>query len=126
MTDIWSAATFIWSAATCRRFGFEWTNKYALHEQIMTNDKSRTIEIQSSEKSEHSRSHFLRSATGVFRLPWLESLCRADASVTAPPQRFAFIYTPNGYNQQTFLPETSALEPLANYLECGDLSPLWI
>lgn len=41
--------------------------------------------------------------------------------MSAPPQRFAFIYTPNGYNQQTFVPKTTganweltpALEPLA-------------
>jgi hypothetical protein len=88
----------------------------------MTNDKSRPIEIQSGDKPEHSRRHFLRSATGMFGLPWLESLCRADATLAAPPKRFAFIYTPNGYNQATFLPENTgrdwnlspALEPLAD------------
>jgi hypothetical protein len=91
----------------------------------MTNDKSRPIEIQSSDKSEHSRRHFLRSATGVLALPWLESLCRADVTAGSPPKRFAFMYTPNGYNQQTFLPETTgrdwvlppALEPLASLRE---------
>lgn len=71
------------------------------------------------------RRTFLRSATGVIALPWLESLRRAEASVAAPPKRFAFIYTPNGYNQATFLPAMTgrdcelppALEPLANSRE---------
>lgn len=72
-----------------------------------------------------SRRHFLR-ATGVsFALPFLPSLgWRAFAQATAPaksPPRFAFIYTPNGYNQKTFVPTatgadwelTPALAPLA-------------
>jgi hypothetical protein len=70
------------------------------------------------------RSHrraFLRSAAGWLALPWLESLCRAEQKADSPPRRFAFIYTPNGYNQETFLPRTTgpgwdlppALEPLA-------------
>ena len=68
------------------------------------------------------RRRFLRSATGLLALPWLESLCRADGSPVSPPNRFAFIYTPNGYNQETFLPQMTgrdwdlppALEPLTN------------
>ncbi len=72
-----------------------------------------------------SRRHFLR-ATGVsLALPFLPSLgWRAFAQATAPaksPPRFAFIYTPNGYNQKTFVPTatgadwelTPALAPLA-------------
>lgn len=68
------------------------------------------------------RRRFLRSATGLLALPWFESLCRADGSPVSPPNRFAFIYTPNGYNQETFLPQMTgrdwdlppALEPLTN------------
>jgi len=72
-----------------------------------------------------SRRTFLRSAAGVLALPWLESLCRADVIADSLPKRFAFIYTPNGYNQHTFLPKTTgpdwelptALEPLADLRE---------
>lgn len=71
-----------------------------------------------------ARRTVLKGLGATLALPWLESLCRADASVT-PPKRFAFIYTPNGYNQATFLPETTghnwnlppALEPLAKLRE---------
>jgi hypothetical protein len=53
------------------------------------------------------RRHFLRSAAGgVLALPWLESLARGSEASTELPQRYAFIYTPNGYNQQTFLPSS--------------------
>lgn len=66
-----------------------------------------------------SRRHFLRGAGVTLGLPFLESLAGA---VPAPqPKRFAFIYTPNGYNQAAFLPKTPGvnweltptLEPLA-------------
>ena len=51
------------------------------------------------------RRRFLRSAAGgVLALPWLDSLAAGSDTNAALPQRFAFIYTPNGYNQQTFLP----------------------
>ena len=51
------------------------------------------------------RRRFLRSAVGgVLALPWLDSLAAGSDTNAALPQRFAFIYTPNGYNQQTFLP----------------------
>ncbi|MCB1077495.1 MAG: DUF1552 domain-containing protein [Verrucomicrobiae bacterium] len=71
------------------------------------------------------RRHFLRASGVSMALPLLESLgFRAFASEpkpAAPPLRFGFIYTPNGYNQETFLPATTgraweltpALEPLA-------------
>ncbi len=53
------------------------------------------------------RRHLLRSAAGgVLALPWLESLARGSESGTELPQRYAFIYTPNGYNQETFLPSS--------------------
>ena len=57
------------------------------------------------------RRHFLRTAFGgVIALPWLESLAwSADANSNAPT-RFAFIYTPNGYNQATFLPKQQGLD----------------
>ena len=41
-----------------------------------------------------TRRHFLRAAGVALGLPHFESL--AKAAPTAP-QRFAFIYTPNGY-----------------------------
>jgi hypothetical protein len=68
------------------------------------------------------RRHFLRSAAGVwFALPWLESLARGAESSTWLPQRYAFIYTPNGYNQDTFLPQSEgaswALAPALKPLE---------
>jgi hypothetical protein len=51
------------------------------------------------------RRKFLRSAAGgMLALPWLDSLAAQGSEHTKPPQRFAFIYTPNGYNQETFLP----------------------
>lgn len=56
------------------------------------------------------RRHFLRSsAGGLLALPWLESLARGAESGTSSPQRFAFIYTPNGYNQNTFLPQNEGV-----------------
>ncbi len=55
------------------------------------------------------RRRFLRTATGsFFAIPFLESLSRG-ANVSADPMRFAFIYTPNGYNQHTFLPPAQGL-----------------
>ncbi len=68
------------------------------------------------------RRHFLRSAAGgLLALPWLESLAHGADTNRALPQRFAFIYTPNGYNQASFLPQSEgtdwelppALTPLA-------------
>ena len=69
------------------------------------------------------RRTFLRGLGAAVALPWLEAMAprgRAAGAVKAP-QRFAFLYTPNGYNQQTFVPKTTgaeweltpALEPLA-------------
>ncbi len=66
----------------------------------------------------------LRGLGATLALPWLEAMtprARAGTAVMKPPQRFAFLYTPNGYNQQTFIPKitgpewelTPALEPLA-------------
>ncbi|HEX8914888.1 MAG TPA: DUF1552 domain-containing protein [Humisphaera sp.] len=77
-----------------------------------------------------SRRTFLRGLGVAMALPWLEQMApaaRAAAAASGPagpaaaPQRFAFIYTPNGYNQSTFLPKatgaawelTPALQPLA-------------
>ena len=57
----------------------------------------------------HQRRHFLRTvAGGLFAIPWMTSLARGTE--TPAPKRFAFIYTPNGYNQDTFLPKASGLE----------------
>jgi len=68
-----------------------------------------------------NRRHFLRATGVTLGLPFFESLAKAAAP---SPQRFAFIYTPNGYYQKALLPEemasgvsplqlTPTLEPLA-------------
>lgn len=54
-----------------------------------------------------NRRHFLRAAGVTIGLPFFESLAKAAAPA---PQRFAFIYTPNGYNQASFLPKTRGLD----------------
>ena len=70
-----------------------------------------------------TRRHFLRAAGVTLGLPFLESL--AKAAPAPPPRRFAFIYTPNGYNQAAFMPKTTdadweltpTLQPLAKLRE---------
>ena len=70
-----------------------------------------------------TRRHFLRAAGVTLGLPFLESL--AKAAPAPPPRRFAFIYTPNGYNQAAFMPKatgtnwelTPTLQPLAKLRE---------
>ncbi len=70
-----------------------------------------------------TRRHFLRGAGVTLSLPFLESL--AKAAPLPQPKRFAFIYTPNGYNQSAYLPKTTGanweltptLEPLAKLRE---------
>ena len=64
-----------------------------------------------------NRRHFLRAAGVTLGLPFLESLAKA---AQIAPQRFAFIYTPNGYNQAAFLPKTTG----ANWELTPTLSPL--
>lgn len=70
-----------------------------------------------------NRRHFLRSSGVTLALPLLESFGFrrfASAAPAQPPLRFGFIYTPNGYFQDTFVPKTTgrdweilpALEPL--------------
>ena len=69
-----------------------------------------------------NRRHFLRAAGVTFGLPFFESLSKAES---VAPQRFAFIYTPNGYNQASFMPKTKGtqweltptLSPLSNVKE---------
>lgn len=77
-------------------------------------------------RSHHvSRRRLLRAAGVALALPVLPSLTwrafgQSDRT-PQPPQRFAFIYTPNGYHQKTFVPARTgvnwelspALEPLA-------------
>jgi hypothetical protein len=74
--------------------------------------------------SSHRR-RVLRGLGSVLALPWLESLGARPATASPqrqPPRRYAFIYTPNGYHQPTFVPNQTgvdwelppALEPLAN------------
>jgi hypothetical protein len=72
-----------------------------------------------SRKTSIPRRTFLRGLGSFMALPWLEAMAKDTAA--AAPQRFAVIYTPNGYNQATFVPSTTgagyqlprALEPLA-------------
>ena len=71
------------------------------------------------------RRSFFYGAGVTVALPFLESLAPCTGLATepsaAPPRRFAFIYTPNGYWQETFLPApvvddwtaTPTLGPLA-------------
>ncbi|MEQ1852615.1 MAG: DUF1552 domain-containing protein [Chthoniobacteraceae bacterium] len=63
-----------------------------------------------------SRRQFLRAAGVTLLLPAFESL----AAAPVPPRRYAFIYTPNGYNQAAFLPKTSG----ANWELSPSLAPL--
>lgn len=64
------------------------------------------------------RRTFLRGLGVSLALPYFEAQA---AKGDLPPQRYAFIYTPNGYNQQAFLPKstgtnwelTPTLQPLA-------------
>jgi hypothetical protein len=54
-----------------------------------------------------SRRRFIAGAGGVaLSLPWLESFCLADgpAKATAPAQRLAFFYLPNGIVRRGFFP----------------------
>ncbi|WP_395746667.1 DUF1552 domain-containing protein [Prosthecobacter sp.] len=69
------------------------------------------------------RRHFLRSAGVTLGLPFFESLGRA-AAAPAPPSRFAFIYTPNGYCQSALLPRTlpAGLGPLPSTPTLGPLA----
>ncbi len=74
-----------------------------------------------------SRRTFLRGAGVTLALPLLHAMTptslrgASSAAPAQPPRRFAFIYTPNGYNQETFLPAQTgrawipppALQPLA-------------
>ncbi len=70
-----------------------------------------------------TRRHFLRAAGVTLGLPFMESL--AKAAPAPAPRRFAFIYTPNGYNQAAFMPKTTGknweltptLQPLAKLRE---------
>lgn len=53
------------------------------------------------------RRTFLRGAGATVALPLLEAMMPRTlraAEARTPPRRHAFIYTPNGYNQSTFLP----------------------
>lgn len=55
-----------------------------------------------------NRRHFLRASGIAIGLPFFESL--AQTSHSTPPKRFAFIYTPNGYNQAAYVPKTTGLD----------------
>lgn len=70
-----------------------------------------------------NRRRFLRSSGVTLALPFLESLAKATSGTA--PRRFAFIYTPNGYNQSAILPGkvnaghqplplTATLQPLSH------------
>lgn len=58
-----------------------------------------------------SRRTLLRGLGSAIALPWMEAMVAKGQP--AAPKRFAVIYTPNGYNQATFVPkETGAGFPL--------------
>lgn len=65
------------------------------------------------------RRTFLRGLGSLMALPWLEAM--AVPGQPAAPKRLAVLYTPNGYNQSTFIPQQAGsgytlppvLEPLA-------------
>jgi hypothetical protein len=60
-----------------------------------------------------SRRAMLRGAGVTLALPWLEAMLPHSAragGVVQPPLRSAFIYTPNGYNQDTFVPRQTGLD----------------
>jgi hypothetical protein len=62
-----------------------------------------------------SRRSFLRGVGVSLALPWLEAMiprCAAQQAAIQHPLRSLFIYTPNGYNQATFV--NSAMESLAD------------
>ncbi|MEY3458758.1 MAG: hypothetical protein RL215_1915, partial [Planctomycetota bacterium] len=79
-------------------------------------------------QSTRTRRGFLHGLGVAIALPTLESVARRHgfaAEPTVSPKRFAFIYTPNGYRQDTFVPQhngrldelPAALEPLAKVRE---------
>ena len=65
------------------------------------------------------RRTFLRGLGSLVALPWLDAMAAPDQPTA--PKRLAVLYTPNGYNQNTFIPKQTgasytlppALEPLA-------------
>ena len=64
-----------------------------------------------------TRRNFLRASGVVLTLPAFTSLTKA-AEVSSV-QRFAFVYTPNGYLQKNLLPE----QLLAGHLICSMIQP---
>jgi len=72
-----------------------------------------------------SRRTVLKGTGCALALPWLSAMQPAmgDAASSAPPQRFAWIYVPNGVVQQDWHPTTAgrdwemtrSLEPLASF-----------
>jgi len=83
-----------------------------------------------SEHNEHthlSRRTVLRGMGVSLALPWLESIsgvgsiaraAGAGASMSAPPVRLAFIFTPNGVNYDHWRPVGDALSPTLESLAC--------
>ena len=69
-----------------------------------------------------NRRNFLKATGVTLALPFLESLrpLKAAGGSGRPPLRAAFIYTPNGYNQSTFIPKATG----ANWELPPALTPL--
>ncbi len=64
-------------------------------------------------KNQISRRAALKGLGVTLTLPFLESLYparAAGAKALRPPQRIGFVYTPNGYNQETFIPKRRGLD----------------
>lgn len=91
--------------------------------QHHSSDDSTQLPVKSTRaKLQITRRNFLRASGVVVTLPHFSSLTNADE--VSSVQRFAFIYTPNGYLQKNLLPEqltaghqdlviTPTLQPLA-------------
>jgi hypothetical protein len=99
----------------------EYTNRYLTKMTDTTHYPPLRFSASSAVKL--TRRHFLRAAGVSIGLPFLESF--AKSATPSTPQRFAFIYTPNGYLQSKLLPEkaqqavnplflTPTLQPLAS------------
>lgn len=74
--------------------------------------KQRSLVGHGKSQGQLTRRQLLRGAGVAVGLPILQSIWpwTARAASPKPPQRFAFIYTPNGYNQATFVPTATGID----------------
>ncbi len=76
-----------------------------------------------------TRRGFLRGLGVTIALPWLDAFAQGmsfAADSTAAPKRFAFIYTPNGYRQNTFVPKLGDVKSQGSFVKSliSDLNDL--